>query len=752
VRAVIVFSVSMMAAQVQTQADLLSVTAQNDRPATVDIRVDAKDVQGAVLLSSVLSWGADDNSYSAETLTIPSDTRILRFTFLNDSFICCDPDDDRNAFIDFFSVDGRVTEAENFDETGGTDPSFPGCEITVIDTRTVAACGNRNDYVEYRPGTTLINHGFTYSVISPDEWCGGDCDPTDPNFPCLGGLPGDCIDWTDPPCCSGGPCPSPPAPSDWLFTMAEAIRARTSNNEPCLSRGTILEYKPCTGEWAKHCGSEDERDDVVLIFNWRQESDGINQGGTFGFVEGAADALYAALRDPWLPGGLTSLDLFEGRDVQFIGHSRGTAVNSEAAERLAAAGIEVDQVTTLDPHPVDGTPPPDWGDPEPTIWDNVEWADNYWRDDLNPLDFNGQTVAGSYDRNLECVLPESEFTLEHSKVHSWYHGTVDAVALDDGAGTAIPASWYDNTDPGCDAIPRRDRTGYFFATGLGAGSRPDSPNQQPRTAATYSPALVYNGNFEIVDLLQLGHAGWRYHGGDVEGVIPWTTDLMDRYASLTLIRPTLTHNRLFVHDKVNALLLRRRRLPLPPTTNDEFRVVLVEALPPHTETILGTQSVSGMSTAWETVRFCIAQSLREKAYTLRVEVIDPVGGLVESTVDVDDIRFRTDGGVQLQLEVNPILLQWLFPACGPGLFDIVRGDVEILRGSGGDYTIATQECLANDIDEDFLPLFEDPAFGEGHWFLVRSSIPGEIDTYDTGEASQVASRDPGIEASPFSCP
>ena len=210
---------------------------------------------------------------------------------------------------------------------------------------------------------------------------------------------------------------------------------------------------------------------------------------------------------------------------------------------------------------------------------------------------------------------------------------------------------------------------------------------------------------------------------------------------------------MFVDGKVNALLLRRRSLLAPPGTNDEFRVVLVEAVPPHTETILGTQSVSSMGTAWGTVRFCIDQSRREKAYTLRVEVVDPLGGPVESTVDVDDIRFRTDGGLQLQLEVNPTLLHWLFPACGPGLFDVVRGDVEVLSGSGGDFTIATQECLANDIEEDFLPLFQDPdSPGEGFWFLVRSSTPGENATYDSGEASQIGSRDPEIEASPFSCP
>ena len=40
-------------------------------------------------------------------------------------------------------------EAEDFDATGGTDVAFPGCGMAMVGGRTVADCGNENDFVEY---------------------------------------------------------------------------------------------------------------------------------------------------------------------------------------------------------------------------------------------------------------------------------------------------------------------------------------------------------------------------------------------------------------------------------------------------------------------------------------------------------------------------------------------------------------------------------------------------------------------------
>ena len=85
---------------------------------------------------------------------------------------------------------------------------------------------------------------------------------------------------------------------------------------------------------------------VVLVSDWHVESD-ISDSG---FSEAAADALYASLvdLDKQVGGIFTS-------PLHFIGHSRGTVVNSEIIQRLGANGKVTSGIhmTTLDPHDFD---------------------------------------------------------------------------------------------------------------------------------------------------------------------------------------------------------------------------------------------------------------------------------------------------------------------------------------------------------------------------------------------------------------
>jgi len=146
----------MLVVAMPTPAMDVDIMGRHDRPATVNVSVQAKDSGGTVLQTTVVSWGLDDNTFGIQSLSVPPATQILRFTFDNDSYICCDPDDDRNAFFDFFAVDGIQREAEDYDLTGGTDASFPGCDPLTIDGRLTMVCGNRNDFVEYVLGNLSI--------------------------------------------------------------------------------------------------------------------------------------------------------------------------------------------------------------------------------------------------------------------------------------------------------------------------------------------------------------------------------------------------------------------------------------------------------------------------------------------------------------------------------------------------------------------------------------------------------------------
>jgi pimeloyl-ACP methyl ester carboxylesterase len=79
----------------------------------------------------------------------------------------------------------------------------------------------------------------------------------------------------------------------------------------------------------------------IIVFDWTKDS--MDPG--LGYSEAAANALFALLKKHQKKRSLEPLHL--------IGHSRGTTVISEAAERLLATGNSVDHVTYLDPH--------DWG-------------------------------------------------------------------------------------------------------------------------------------------------------------------------------------------------------------------------------------------------------------------------------------------------------------------------------------------------------------------------------------------------------
>jgi hypothetical protein len=89
---------------------------------------------------------------------------------------------------------------------------------------------------------------------------------------------------------------------------------------------------------------------------------------------------------------------------------------------------------------------------------------------------------------------------------------------------------------------------------------------------------------------------------------------------------------------------------------------------------------------------------------------------------------------------------------GAGGYDLVRGDLAILRSSGGDFTAATQECVADDTTATSQVFAPSPAPGAGFWFLVRGANCSARGSYDSGVGSQVGSRDSEIDASPLSCP
>jgi len=85
-------------------------------------------------------------------------------------------------------------------------------------------------------------------------------------------------------------------------------------------------------------------------------------------------------------------------------------------------------------------------------------------------------------------------------------------------------------------------------------------------------------------------------------------------------------------------------------------------------------------------------------------------------------------------------------------FDVVRGDVQTLRATGGNFSVATTACVANDRSGTFVLYSGTPLPGRAFWFLGRDIAGAVAGTYDAGDSAQVGSSDAGIAASPARCP
>jgi hypothetical protein len=107
--------------------------------------------------------------------------------------------------------------------------------------------------------------------------------------------------------------------------------------------------------------------------------------------------------------------------------------------------------------------------------------------------------------------------------------------------------------------------------------------------------------------------------------------------------------------------------------------------------------------------------------------------------------------VALSRESGPTSLVWS-PALGSMGYDVVRGSVGALQSSGGDFTVATGACLANDFSPTSLDDWDDPTVGQAFWYLVRAMNCGGAGTWNSGGPAQVGDRDPEIVAATAACP
>jgi len=262
----------------------------------------------------------------------------------------------------------------------------------------------------------------------------------------------------------------------WVDRMAQATIHAASQRGLSTTWYHIYIYKNGSSIVStvirKPASSSTPQSEIVVTVDWSVLSNHLLSGGVT--TDQVAYELAKVLRTPDPAIGLT-LPL-TAKPLHLIGHSRGGSVMLETAHLLGKSGIWVDHLTTLDPHPLvypdagiirDGPIEPDRifpPDPPVRLYDNVVFADNYWREDpnwvawtLGSLDFNGQSISSTHDFELnESILSGLGSLTEHSDVHTWYYGTVGPPYPELDGEIYISDDWYAGEYS-------RDENGFAFS-------------------------------------------------------------------------------------------------------------------------------------------------------------------------------------------------------------------------------------------------------------------------------------------------
>jgi hypothetical protein len=251
----------------------------------------------------------------------------------------------------------------------------------------------------------------------------------------------------------------------WVRAAADAIAQRAG--------GTVSEYvmtvsknsrsKLFISSFALESGpqlNENETGEAIVKLDWTAVD-----GGKFSTVD------VATVVSSYLMQRHDTMRALAELPIHLIGHSRGASMASAISQDLGQRGIWVDQNTYLDPHPVDGVNDMagvNFGDAPMNVYDNVAFADNYWRTDgdVNNSDPDGEAVQGAHNVDLNNIVQTNHVGSAHMAVTAYYHGTIDLAAQTNGDHPVF-AEWYGDSPQ----MPARDQTGYLFSR-IGRGKRP----------------------------------------------------------------------------------------------------------------------------------------------------------------------------------------------------------------------------------------------------------------------------------------
>ena len=341
-------------------------------------------------------------------------------------------------------------------------------------------------------------------------------------------------------------------------------------------------YSPSSGSLSRTGGTADA-DNKVIVFDWLDESS-ILEGG---FDEAAGEAMYAMLGEN---------DLLSSDYLHLIGHSRGTVVISEAAQRLLYGGYDVNHLTFLDTEPGYGAMT-EAGNAY--AWQGVDFVDNYYGDGMPFLvvTLQGEPISGAHDVYLSGV--------DHIGVSTWYNATVN------NAGATEGYFW------------RKDPTDQAGATVTGSKTNIQwASNYAQVTGGIFNGDVSYGGDF----------TGWEYQGGGGSGVRSGGNLLLNASG------PSREHNRFYV--PVDALNPRSAYLTFSASVtnasaDDAFAFTLQTAGGPVTDD-LGVSLAA--TSAWTTYSVDLAPYAGE-GLTFVAWIVEG-GGSVDSEVRLDNFALE----------------------------------------------------------------------------------------------------------------
>ncbi len=188
----------------------------------------------------------------------------------------------------------------------------------------------------------------------------------------------------------------------WLDSLATAIIKRSGGN----GQIDTIKVSGTAGNLTAKClnwnidSTADSFGEIVVIVDWTDVADHLTTGVSAQEVAAVvAPKIYKSIN-----GQIALAEL----PIHLIGHSRGGGMVYELARLLGEQGIEVDQVTSLDPHPLTKN------DPQPAavtgidttidtpvkLYENVVFADNYYQKLNYPT---GQYVNGAFNRQFTSL-------------------------------------------------------------------------------------------------------------------------------------------------------------------------------------------------------------------------------------------------------------------------------------------------------------------------------------------------------------